>query len=695
MPIMLPRTEKNVISLAGGLDLVTTPIQVKPGKVISSDNFEPDINGGYKRMAGIERFDGRPRPSDADYHMVEGVITGSILVGDTITGVTSGATAKVIVVVSSTSWVVTRLTGTFVAETVNVSGSPEATVSDVTQDGAATGALHATYNNLAADDYRADITTVPGSGPVRGVRYYNGVLYAFRDNAGATACVMHKETASGWTAITFGQELQFDNAVGEISEGDSVTGLSSGANGVVKRALLRTGTWTSAGVGTLVFDSVTGGPFTDGEALQVSAATKADADGVESSITLLPGGRFDFDNVNFFGTSATLRMYCADGVNELGEFDGTRWVPIRTGITGAKPKFVAGHRNHLFTAVDSSIQHSGVGSPYSWTALTGASELALGEECTGMLPQTGDASSGALVASTNNKIFILYGTSSADWNLVTHSPDSGGRAYTGQNIGFAHFLDTKGVTQLIASQAFGGFQLSVLTQAIQPIIDAKRGLETASGIVRKTNQYRLFFSDGTGLIMQVVPNSSSYSVKFGAIMPFDYGARVMNAIDSTIDSSGIERIFGACTDGYVYELDRGTSFDGDAIAAHFLMAFNHSKSFRTKKRYRRTVLQFRAENTVDISVGYDLAYGNLDTSYGDSVSAGSVIAKTGQAVGGYWDSFNWDSFTWDASYAQELNVDTPGSGDSIAILVSGETDENEPYTIHTCTTYFLPGRELR
>lgn len=680
------QVQTDIVNLNGGMDQVTPTLQVKPGRVIISSNFEPDIFGGYKYMAGIERFDGQVRPSDGKYHVFACNITGTVTAGDTVTGSISAATAVVILVVSSIELIVTKVSGTFVAEDFEVSAVVQGTVSSVDQEAASTTALHATYKNLAADEYRGDITTVPGSGPVRGVHYYSGNLYAFRDNAGVTACIMYKETTSGWSAITFGKELQFDNAVGEIFEGDTVTGLSSGANGVVTRALLRTGTWSTAGVGTLVFDSVTGGPFTDNEALQVSAGTKADADGVEAAITLLPGGRFEFDNIAFRGGVC---MYAVDGVNDIGEFDGTRWVSIRTGITGSKPKFVFGHRNHLFVAVDGSLQHSGIADPFSWTALTGAAELALGEDCTGILPQTGDVTSGALVATTDRKVFILYGTSSADWNLVLHSPDSGGRSYTLQNIGFAHFLDTKGVTQLIASQAFGGFQLSVLTQSVQTLIDNKRGLEQATCIVRSTNQYRIFYSDGTGLICQIIPNSNSYSPSFGAIMPFDYGEKTFNVVTSTVDISGIERRFAGGNDGYVYELDKGTSHDGDVISAYFLTVFNHAKSPRTRKRYKRTVLQMRDVKTANFSVGYDLSYGDSDAAYGTLVSA-SV-----QAEGGLWDVFTWGAFTWDAPYANQVTVDTKGAGESLALIISSETDEDEQYTIHTAITHYTMGRDKR
>lgn len=683
----------DTIPLGGGVDSVTTPILVKPGKLLSSINFEPDINGGYKRMPGFERYDGQTSPSNASYYMVACTVTGTVSAGDTITGVTSGATAVVLLVVSSSSLVVTKVTGTFVSESFTVSAVTQGSLTAVTQNSATTGALHATYKNLAADSYRSDIAKPPGSGAVRGVWHYNGEEYAFRDNAGATECVMYKATTSGWTAITFGREIQFTTATGQISEGDTIVGGTSAATGVVKRALLRTGTWTSAGVGTLVLDAITG-TFTNGENIKVGGVNKVVANGGDTAITLNPGGRFEFDNVNFTGSTDTLRMYCADGVNYAGEFDGTRWAPIRTGIGSDFPKYIKGHKNHLFIAIESSIQISSIGAPYTWTALTGASELSLGATCTGILPQVGDSSTGVLVATTANKVFILYGNSSSDWNLVTHSPDSGSTAYTLQNIGFAHFLDTKGITQLQASQAFGGFSLSLMSQEVQNFINEKRGLQKSSCIVRSSNQYRVFYSDGTGLIMQVSPAAGG--TKSSALMPFDYGATVyMNTVCSFVDTDGTERVIASGSDGYVYELNKGTSFDGAAIPYHFMMVYTHSKSPRVRKRYRRTVLQFRAGNTATVNIGYDLSYGNIDPSYANSAAMSQVIAKSVNGAGGYWDNFNWDSFTWDASYMQEINVSTPGIGESIAILLTGETDEDEPFTVHTCYLHYLPGRQNR
>src|SRR5690606_33871487 len=127
----------------------------------------------------------------------------------------------------------------------------------------------------------------------------------------------------------------------------------------------------------------------------------------------------------------------------------------------------------------------------------------------------------------------------------------------------------KGITQLMATQAFGAFEMSVISRLVQPIIDEKRGLEVASCIVRGSNQYRVFFNDGTGLIMQVMPSQGG--TMSAALMFFDYGSVHMNDVCSFVDTDGTERIIAGGSDGMVYELDKGTSFDGEVISYHFFM----------------------------------------------------------------------------------------------------------------------------
>ena len=678
----------DVVPLQGGVDQVTTPILVQPGKLLSASNYEPDIFGGYARMKGIERFDGRQSPTDAPYYVMDANITGTLVVGDTVTGNTSTATGKVIYIDLTTTpdtVVVTRVTGTFGVEDILVGVSTVGSITATIYQGASSTAEHSLYKALTAAEYRTDISAVPGEGAVRGVWEYKNDIYAFRNNVGSTECRMYKATTGGWTQITFGKELQFDAAVGEISEGQTVTGLSSGATGVVRRALLRTGTWTSAGVGTLFFDTITG-TFTDNEAVQVSGVTKVTANGASTAVTLAPNGKFDFDNYNFFASADKLRMYFADGQNYCHEFDGTRIIPIRTGLVDDKPKFVKGHRSHLFIGIQSSLQYSGIGNPYSWTALTGAAELGLGDTITGIKPQRGDATTGSLLATTENKTYILYGTSSADFKLVLYSDNTGAYPYTIQNLAHAYYLDSKGITQLMASQNFGDFQAGIMSQAVQPTMDGKRNLAAASCTVRSKNQYRVFYSDGTGMIMQILPTDSG-NIVAGGLMPFDYSSITnMNTVVSYVSDTGQERIFAGGANGYVYELDKGTSLDGSDIDAHILLTFNYMKSPYIRKRYRRIVIQFKASGTIDVDIGYDLAYGRVEHGIPNS---------TNVVGGGFWDSFTWDNFTWDAAYLQEFNVDTPGVGENISVLIKGNSNQDDTFTIHTVITNYSIGRMQR
>lgn len=55
----------------GGLNLVDTPLKLRPGQVLASKNYEPGIRGGYRSLMGYERFDGRLEPSQASYWLLE------------------------------------------------------------------------------------------------------------------------------------------------------------------------------------------------------------------------------------------------------------------------------------------------------------------------------------------------------------------------------------------------------------------------------------------------------------------------------------------------------------------------------------------------------------------------------------------------------------------------------------------------
>lgn len=679
----LPPVKVQFIPFLGGLDTDTPTLLKKDGTAREAQNFECDINGGYSRIAGYERFDGQTAPSAAAYATLAVTITGTIAVGDTITGASSGATAVVIAAPSSTSRVITKITGTFnSSETLNVGGSPQGsnTAAPVT-DGASTALLHNQYKNLAADEYRDDIAAVPGSGDILGVVMLDDVVYAFRNNAGGTAAAIYKSSTSGWTAVTLHHELAF-TAGGAVTPAEGETITQGGVTATLKRVVLTSGTWAgSTAAGRLIVTTPSGGNFAAG-AITFSGGAGATASGAQTAIALSPSGRYEFDIYNFAGGVNTNRIYGCDGVNRGFEFDGSVYVPITTGMTTDTPDHVVGHKNHLFFSFDGSVQHSSTGFPYQWSPVTGASEIAMGDNVTAFMPLPSSETAGALAIYSRNKTSVLYGSSSSDWNLMLMSDESGALPYTAQYIGSAMQFDDRGITTINATQAYGNFLGNTISQKFSSWLTAKRTLSRASCICRNKNQYRLFFTDNYGIFLTILNG------KVIGGMPVLF-ADAIKCVWSAEMADGSEAIYFGSSDGMVYQMEKGTSFDGDAIEAYLYLAFNFGKALRINKRYRRAVFELSGSGYASFSFTYDLGYSSTVIPQPGTVTVETSFRQT------RWDAFTWDAFTWDGTTLAPSEANMVGTAENVSIIVTSNSDYFSPVTFSGVTLQYTPRRLLR
>ncbi len=671
------RGEKlDFIPFQGGYDEITPPYQMKPGKLRSSENFEVGIAGGYNRAVGYERFDGRTKPSSATYSIMSITISGSFSAGDSITGATSSATAEVLAVVTTTTpnyLALTKVVGTFVAENIQVSAVTQGVITLTPFSNAATTPLlNAAYNNLAADEYRSDIGAVTGSGNILGVVYYNDVAYAFRNNVGGTAANLYKSTTSGWTQVTLGEELTFTSGSTEPDEGDAIQGQTSSATATVARVVLTSGTFAGGdAAGKLILSGVSG-TFNASELIDNTTDTATNVlttTATNAAITLAPNGRYEFDIHNFGSQLGTRRIYGCDGVNRGFEFNGTVFVPIDTGmsvsVVGDKPSHVRVHKGHLFFSFGSSIQNSSLGFPYLWSAVFGASEIGLGDVVTSMITQPGSESGGALTITTRNTSFVLYGSTVSDFNLVKYREEIGGAAYTVQDMGMTVMLDDRGVTTLVAAQEFGNFTDATITSDIKNFINSKRNLAVASCIVREKNQYRLFFSDKSALyitfdnkrVTGIMPQSLTHSV---------------TCCFSTEDSSGAEVILFGSGDGYVYQMEKGTSFDGENVNAFMVLHYIFSKSPQVMKNYKQCTLEVGGNGYAEFDFGYEINYGVLNTAQPSTTESNIVNFAVTR-----WDAFTWDSFYWDGKTLSPNRLRVKGSGENISLTIRTNSDSHE------------------
>jgi hypothetical protein len=677
----LPPVQYDLITLAGGLDQITPTLSLPSGFARRAANFECSLNGGYTRIAGYDRYDGRASPADARYNVLTCTLTGSVAVGNTITGLSSAATGKVIAI-SGADLIITRETGTFsVSEYISVSavnvGQITAIVGTV-----ADGLTDATYKLRAANDYRASIASVPGSGPIRGVRWYKNDVYAWRNNAGGTALAIYKSTSSGWTAVSLGKELAFSAGSAEILESNTVTGATSGATGVVARVVVQSGTWaTSDAAGRLILSSTTG-TFQAAENLQVAAATKAVAGGAATQITLSPNGRVESVVANFGGGTNNKRIYGIDGINRAFEFDGTTYVPLSTSMNPDVPTKIAAHKQHLFLAFGASLQFSSIGDPYSWDPVLGAGEIAMNDLITELILLPGDQSSGALAVYTKSDTSVLYGSSEANFALSTFNVGTGSMPYTAQNLDQTYVLNERGIMALGTTLNFGNFATATLTMNLRPFIQANRTLASASIVNREKGQYRVFFSDGNALYLTMA------SGKYMGAMPVQYPDPVLCATEGE-KADGTETAFFGSDNGFVYQMDTGASFDGEDIAANISLVYNSVRSPRLRKRFRKASVELTGDSYSLFQFGVDYGYRSQEIDQpADSTHANDLRAA-------FWDTFEWDNFVFDGNDLIPSEVELAGTAENLAIRISSVSNLIQPFTVNSIILHYTPRRGLR
>ena len=676
--------------LLGGEDLITAPISVKPGRLLLSLNYDCHYNGGYRRMDGLERYDGRTAPSAAVFYGVMVEVPGAMswTVGDTITGASGSAEIISIVMTSAaqgpvgTLYVVTFLEAVTFADDESISNGSQAYTAFM-----AGAALQAGSDdqldfsiNAAAEAARALITEVPGTGPVTGVWQFNGVRYAVRDSTLTVgAATLYRSTAAGWTAVSLGRYVNFNSGgTTEIIRGDVLTGATSGATATVVGVVLTSGDWAAGtATGRLYVRSETGS-FTGTENINAPSQSNIASFVSYTNNSLLAGGYYRTVKHNFFATSGGEAIYGTNGVGKAFYFDGTTFGEIVTGSSIDIPLHIAVHGAHLALSFPGgSLQVSGDANPFDWTSGGGTAEFGAGEEITGLVSDIA-----ALVVYSRNHISILYGTSVSDFEFKPHSDETGAVDKTALKMGRQLFLDDRGMTQLSTTQEYGNFVGAQISTDIEPILRPKHGLVATTAVVRSKNLYRFFFNDGTGISAGFRAN------KIQGFTQFRLPVQAYVA-HSSEDTDGTERVFIGAEDGFVYEMEKSSpyqsSFDGEDIPAYLRPVFNHNKSPRLRKRYKLAVLEIEAPRGL-------MLRGLADFSF----ASGSLMASVAQNIaltggGMIWGTKNWGEFEWGGQVVPEMRLRIDGTGTNVGLWIDGSGNK-PPHILKGCTLHYSPRR---
>ncbi len=259
------------------------------------------------------------------------------------------------------------------------------------------------------------------------------------------------------------------------------------------------------------------------------------------------------------------------GQEHARHFDAsqTETVLNTTGCPAA-PKYSEMVRNRLVLApatTTSSIAISAPGDETDFNGASAAAELEIGDVVTG-LKRFRDT----LYIFCLNSIWSLEGDTSSDFIIrsVTRSIGCVSHDSIQEVGGDLIFLSQDGLRSLAATDRIGDVDLGLLSRQIQPSLNTIASGATedhvSSCLVSSKSQYRIFINPGTisgdteapGFLGRLVGERQYEWAKLE-------GFNTQTA-DGTYLSTGTELIiFGHITNGYVYKMESGNSFDSTAI----------------------------------------------------------------------------------------------------------------------------------
>jgi len=710
----------------GGVNITSPALTKKAGECYIAVNHEAALPTGYHRIDGYERYDGQTRPSDSRYYLLY-FDTGSVapVVGNIITDGVGTGELILAPVVESGSWGGGDAAGYYVLLNVvdptafqngdSLTPGTSLATGEAQIEASYDDALHTTYKDLATEIQRAKIDEVPGEGPVRGVWMLNEERVAFRNKVGGATAGMYKATATGWVEITVSPYWMIPYTSGDGTQpvaDDTLTLVRSAADvgtGNILAVTVDSGTWAGSDAeGFIIVDQITGSyNFASGLTFDVDTGGSGTISGVvkandaddggdhttwstaAETLTLAPGGHYDFENHNFYGHDETYAMYWANSVDYAYTYDGRAVAPIYTGMVADTPTHINAFKKHLVLSFSGgSLQFSSLGEPLSWDPLLGAAEFGVGHDITGLVVE----SANVLGVYTEKNVYSLQGTTIGNFDLKQFNESTGGIRWTIQKVDLTWLLTSRGLVTTRTTEQFGDFRQATVSEKAHKWWTARLRNVRCSLICRTKNQYRIFFSGsnaqaaapalGDGMFVTFDNNRviGSMPIQY-QIAPF-----CAESVDSPTDG---EQMLCGAEDGFVYQLDSGNSFDGGAVRAVLTTIHHHYDSPQMNKRFRGIEFELDTEDLAEIQMVPDYSYGS------DEIPRARTYDIGVKGAGGLWDNSLWDTFLWSGQYITTGRNRIDGLGNNMALTLFSEMTHKPPYTFQGAVVSYSERRLIR
>jgi hypothetical protein len=638
----------------GGLISNLSPLQhgtQAPGSARLLKNFEPSVDGGYKRIEGYDKYSSSFVPAYGTSRVQGSAQTGTTLVlANIYTAPSEGDT-----------FTIAGVTGVY---TIAVGG-----VSFSSANKQVTLTLTSALASSPAD--KAVVTFGNHAGTIKGIVAWNETVLSYRNSD------IYTTTGTTHTKINV-------PAYGTVLvNGGSQTGTTLNVDGLTGTPQIGD-TFSIAGI-EKVYTVLAVPTVTSGAASLSINPALASSPADNAALTMLScdrsgGGKLRFAKYRINNVDKVMGV---DGFNPPFVWNGTTFTELTSApsdVIGAS--YITYHKNQMFFAKGDVLIFT---SPYTdndFNPANGSGVIAINGLITGIIPFRE-----ALIIFTDKTISQLVGNTLQDFVLQPVTTKVGCVAPdTIQEIGGdVIFLGPEGLRLFGATDRVGDFNMGVVSKPIQNEMTSLIGSSSsfASCVIKQKSQYRIFGYNSSGestanakgvLGTQVVGDNTSNMAWAETLGIKAY------VVDSDYENQ-TETVVFAHDDGYVYQMESGNSFDGSNIIASFATPFVSINDPRIRKTFYKLFLYTDPQGGVTTSVNLKLDFDTQGSIQPDTIQ----LSNEAGAVGFYGASgARYGTTVFGSKLVKQFETQVIGSAFSVSLQFVSD-GQNPPFSLDAAT----------
>ena len=647
------------IEFKGGLVTNLSPLQQAinaPGSARILRNYEPSIDGGYKRIQGYAKFDsnimapyGNPvvhGASQSGTTLIIAAVHTTPAVGDTFTiaGVSSTYTISGVSFNATNNRATLTLSGALASSPAN---GALITFATVTTANYANGITY--FNNKAVVALNADILETAGSGytKINKPNYGSPLVH----NASQTGTSLEIDAVDN-----FPQAGDVFTIAGVDKTYTVQTTISSYTNEAHKRL-------------TVTIDPALDSSPSDNAALTFISTSREGAVNTR------------FDIIDFTGTKTLIMV---DGVNAPALYDGTTFTELNSApsdVIGAT--VVATHKNHIFYAKGRVLSFGAPLTTTDFQSGNGAGSIGLDNSIVSI-----KSFRDQLIVFTDSSIFRLNGDALATFNLQPITRDIGCiQTDSVQEIGGdVVFMAPDGLRLLSATERIGDFGLAPITKKIQGTFNdfVKLHTDFFSLVIRNKSQYRLlgWNNSFTRPNAQGILFTQFASPGEASVIDFAETRGIQATACASVYSGTTEFVLFSGKEGYLHRMENDTSsFDGNNIATTFATPFYPINDPRIRKTIYKAQFYLDPEGRVnfDLNLKFD-----FDES-GAVVMPAVTFTNASSNASQFYGIAAYGTATYGAKLQKVFSAQTTGSGKTISAQFEADNNTDVPYALDALT----------